>query len=62
MTDYLPLAHVHGVTNICPDSTVHITRKDNNYVEKVAKVVMRENLWDIIPGRTHTSELQKHVK
>jgi hypothetical protein len=36
-----------------PDSTAHTTKKDNNDVQKVAKVVIWGKLWNIIPGRTH---------
>ena len=42
-------------TNIRPDATAHTTKKDEEDVQKVAKVIVREKLWDIIPGRTHHS-------
>ena len=50
--------HFETETNIRPDATAHTTKKDEEDVQKVVKVVkviMREKLWDIIPGHTHHS-------
>ena len=40
-------------TNMHPDTTAHTTKKDQDDVKEVVKVIMKEKLWDIIPGRTH---------
>ena len=47
--------HLETETNIRPDATAHTTKKDEDDVQKVVKVIMREKLWDIIPGHTHQS-------
>lgn len=45
--------HFETQTNVHPNTIAHSAKSDQDDVKKVVKVIMKENLWNVLPGRTH---------